>query len=119
MERKYENANDKATEMNTLSTCMNKCRKEGYMHDFKVNTKGLHPVDSEEYYVPGQVHINNFYRFEGESDPADSAILYAIETDDHQKGLLLDAYGAYADEKINKFIREVETVNKKTDGNNK
>lgn len=38
------------------------------------------------------------YRFEGNTNPDDNAILYAIETARGEKGLLLDAYGVYAGE---------------------
>ena len=55
----------------------------------------------------------DFFRFEGQSDPADSAIMYVIETTDGLKGILIDAYGAYADEHVNKFMAEVEEINKK------
>ena len=53
------------------------------------------------------------YRFEGQSDPADNAIMYVVETGDGVKGTLIDAYGAYADENVNKFMSEVEEISKK------
>ena len=49
----------------------------------------------------------------GESDPADSAIVYAIETKDGVKGILIDSYGAYRSDKISKFITEVENITKR------
>jgi len=64
-------------------------------------------------YAPGDVKVIDFFRFEGQSDPADNAILYVIETSDGVKGTLIDAYGTYADEHINKFMAEVEEINKK------
>jgi hypothetical protein len=43
----------------------------------------------------------------------DNAILYLIETNDNVKGTLIDSYGAYADAKLSKFVREVEDIQKK------
>lgn len=36
-----------------------------------------------------------FYRFAGMSDPDDNMVLNVIETSAGDKGLLVDAYGAY------------------------
>jgi hypothetical protein len=35
------------------------------------------------------------YRFEGDSDPAEEAIIYIIEADDGAVGYSIDAYGVY------------------------
>ena len=100
--------------MNSLSTVMSKLVKNGYIESFKVTGKGLAPQsDLERIYSPEQVQVNNFYRFEGESDPGDNAIMYQIETADGLKGLLVDAYGMYADEKVNVFMQQVEDIQKK------
>jgi hypothetical protein len=110
----YSQANDKVTEMNSLSMVMSKAVKNGYTESFKVTGKGLSPQsDLERCYSPDQVQVINFYRFEGESDPGDNSIMYQMETSDGLKGLLVDAYGMYADEKVNKFMQQVEGIQKK------
>lgn len=100
-------------EMKTLASCLNKVIKDGYKENFKITEKGLQSLETERTYRPEEVHIVNFFRFEGESDPSDSAILYSIETNDGAKGTLTDAYGMYADPNIDKFIKEVESISKK------
>ncbi len=100
-------------EMKTLASCLNKIIKDGYTQNFKVTENGLQSLETEKLYKPGEVHIVNFFRFEGASDPSDSAILYVIETSDGAKGSLTDAYGMYADSDIDKFIKEVENISKK------
>jgi hypothetical protein len=105
----------KPTEMNTLSECMNKVVKDGYRDSFKVTKQGLCSQASERCYLPDQVRIINYFRFEGESDPADNAIMYVIETNDGLKGILTDAYGPYSDTHVTKFITDVEEMNKKTE----
>src|SRR4051812_48219808 len=108
-----EELNEEMPSMNTLSACINKMVKQGYTDSFKVTNQGLYSSAKDYTYAPTEVRIINFYRFEGESDPADNSILYVIETNDGLKGTLVDAYGTYADEKINNFIAEVQEINKK------
>jgi len=102
------------TEMNSLSTCVNKLVRDGYTINFKVDEQGLVAAEDGKHYKPDQVHIKNFFRFEGDSDPADNSILYAIELDNGEKGTLTDAYGSYNDPLIGKFIKQVEDIEKKT-----
>lgn len=99
--------------MNTSSAVINKMVKKGYTECFKVERKGLYAPSRERYYEPKDVRIVNFYRFEGDSDPADNAILYVIETSDDLKGTLMDSYGAEADRTITQFMDQVEGIHKK------
>lgn len=102
-------------DMKTLTSCMRKLDKLGFTTQFKVNNMGAKSLDTEKLFAPHQVKIVNFYRFEGSSNPDDNAILYAIETEDGEKGTLTDAYGAYGDLHIAHFIKEVEDISKKVD----
>ena len=99
--------------MKSLSSCINKIKEDGFTEDFQVTKQGLATYSEDKFYSPAQVRIVNFYRFEGESDPGDNSILYAIETDDGTRGTLVDAYGAYSDPAISKFIVNVEEIQKK------
>lgn len=111
----YSAPQEQSNEMNSLANVMGKAVKNGYTESFKVTRNGLTPdKEPETSYAPEQVQVVNFYRFEGESDPADNSIMYQIETQDGRKGVLVDAYGTYADEKVNKFMQQVEDIQKKT-----
>lgn len=106
--------NSTTEEMKTLTSCVNKLVLDGYTENFKASEEGLVAASDEKHYAPSEVNIVNFYRFEGASDPSDNSILYAIETiSDGRKGTLADAYGPYADPNVEKFMKEVEEVNKK------
>jgi len=98
--------------MKTLSECVNSLVEQGYSESFRVKNKLLVGDNNKKNYLPGKVHIVNFYRFEGDSDPGDNAILYAIETDDGTYGVLVDAYGSAADASVSDFIRQVSDINK-------
>lgn len=105
--------NSTTEDMKSLASCLNKLVLDGYTEDFKAAERGLLSLQTERIYEPGQVHVVDFMRFEGASDPADNTILYVIETDDGLKGTLVDAYGSYADPKVTAFMQEVEDLNKK------
>lgn len=107
------NENNEMPYMKSLATCLNRMIKDGYKEDFKVTEQGLVWLQKNKIYKPGQVHIVNFFRFEGNSDPDDNAILYVIETDEGAKGTLVDGYGIYADPQVEEFIKDVEDINKK------
>ncbi|MBO9595975.1 MAG: hypothetical protein J7599_23940 [Niabella sp.] len=98
--------------MNTISECLRKAVQLGYAADFFVCDTGLSYKGARRIYPPDAVSIRNFYRFEGESDPADSAILYLIQTRDGVKGTLLDAYGIYSDKGISNFVRGIRRIHK-------
>lgn len=107
------NENDATPKMKTLSECVNESLGKGYTENFKVVAKGLSTQDETSIYVPQDIAITNFYRFEGYSDPQDNSILYLIETHDGRKGTLIDAYGPEADVKISNFVRDVHDIQKK------
>lgn len=109
-----QSKHDSSQKMATLSECVNKGVENGYTENFKVATKGLTTGAEEKFYKPEEIKVSSFYRFEGYSDPQDNAILYLIDTNDGKKGILIDAYGAYADAKLSKFIREVEDIQRKS-----
>jgi hypothetical protein len=106
-------AKDSTQKMQTLSETMNSALEKGYRENFKVEGATLVTEDGGHVYKAEDVSIANFYRFEGYSDPADNSILYLIETRNGPKGMLLDAYDAYADARISKFIKEVDDIQKK------
>lgn len=102
-------------DLKTLVQCINSLKKYGFKKDFQVTEEGLKCTDDCKIYSPEQVSILNFYRFEGDSDPADMSILYAIQTEDGVKGTLVDAYGPYSSRKVADFIVQVEEIQKRTD----
>jgi hypothetical protein len=107
------NENNSMPYMKSLANCLNRIVIEGYTEDFKITENGIESVQKHSSYSPDKIHVVNFFRFEGESDPDDNAILYVIETADGVKGTLIDAYGTYNDPRVSRFMQDVETIKKK------
>jgi ribosomal protein S8 len=107
------NENNSMPYMKSLANCLNRMVSEGYTEDFKITDNGLESLQKHSNYSPNEIQVVNFFRFEGESDPGDNAILYVIETDDGTRGTLVDAYGTYNDSRVTRFMQDVETIKKK------
>jgi hypothetical protein len=102
----------KKEEMTTMVSCTANLSADGYTENFIAKAEGLEAPSTQKIYKPAEVKINSFYRFEGESDPADNSILYAVETNDGIKGLLIDAYDTHTNSHVSEFILEVEDIQK-------
>ena len=86
------------TSYDTLSEAINGLRTQGYTEDFNLkencieNANGTHQLSHNDFVV------DSFYRFEGNTDPSDEAILYAISSEKFKmKGVLVNGYGISAD----------------------
>ncbi len=94
--------------LKTLVETLNDLRKQGYKSDFFVEGTKLRSSVSGNFYKAEDVNISASYRFEGESNPADSSILYVMETNTGEKGTLVNTYGAKFDEQIDAFVKQIE-----------
>ena len=101
-------------EERSLVNVENKLSKDGFTQDFNVVDGRLQTIgnESNKSYAPDEVTIVDFYRFEGESNPDDMSILYAIEANDGVKGTISSAYGVYADSDTDDFLKQVEDLGK-------
>ena len=100
--------------LKTLVEVHTRLLADGYKEEFTVADNLLKALSTGKQYAPADVSIINFFRFEGQTDPADSSIMYVLETKDGTKGTLVDAYGPDGDADKTLFIREVENIQKKT-----
>jgi len=107
---------DQKEDLTTLTACLKMLDGKGYTVQFQVaEGNKIKSLATENMYAPEDVRISNFYRFEGESNPDDNSILYAIETNSSEHGTLIDAYGSNNDVAITDFIKSVEDIHKKVD----
>jgi hypothetical protein len=107
------NYNRSTPYIKSMVSCLSKVVDDGYKEDFKATREGLESSTSRKLYVPAEVRVITSFRFEGFSDPDDSAVLYVIETNDGVKGTLIDGCGRLADPLVYKFILDVESNDEK------
>ena len=96
--------------MDSLVTELAKVEKLGFHSQFEVNGKNLVSLKTNKHFLSNEVKIVHFYRFEGESNPEDSSIMYAIEGNNGEKGTLVDGYGTAADSETANFMLNVKNI---------
>ncbi len=94
----------------TLSETINGLKKEGYTIDFNINRDFVVCNKPNMTLFPDEFEIDKVYRFEGESNPDDQAILYAISSPKFNvKGVLVNGYGISAVEISDALISKLRT----------
>ena len=94
----------------TLSQTINGLKKEGYTLDYNIKQEFLICDSPNITLSPDDFEIDKVYRFEGESNPEDQSILYAISSRKFNvKGVLVNGYGISSDETSDILISKLRT----------
>lgn len=96
----------------TVSEAMTDLKKLGYTVDFSILAEKdcviCHKTKTE--LSPDDFAIDGFYRFEGDSDPGDEMIVYAISSDKfNMKGIVVNAFGMYANAATSAIVKKLDT----------
>lgn len=94
----------------TVSEAIADLIKRGYVTDFSVLVDKeclvCHKTDRE--LSPDDFEIDETYRFEGDSDPGDEMIVFAISSAKYDmKGYVVNAYGMYSDPSSSKIVNKL------------
>ena len=105
---------EKPIEMTTLAEVLEQLRMKKMDNEFRLEN-GMFNAGKGKTYSPEELSIIKTYRFEGDSSPDDSSILYLIEANDGLYGYSLDAYGVYSNHEdedgYDNFIRKIKVGN--------
>lgn len=81
-----------------LVEALSDLKKRGYTTDFNLAFDQIKCVSTGVCLLPSQFNIVEHHRFEGDTDPDNSSVLYVVESNDGgMKGVLVSAYGVYSD----------------------
>jgi hypothetical protein len=92
----------------TLSEAVNGLKQRGYTIDFNIDADSLVCKKTPVSLAPDEFEITEVHRFEGNTDPADEAVVYAIESKHGQKGVLVNAYGPDADAASDALVKKLK-----------
>ena len=82
---------------NNLVESTNDLMKRGYTANLSLEGDTIDDKDQSIHMTADDFQIDEFYRFEGPSNPSDMSIVYAVTSDKYNlKGVLINAYGTYA-----------------------
>jgi hypothetical protein len=89
----------------TVTEAIKGLRERGYTKDFNLKENCI--VCHEDKFHPEDFEITEVYRFEGNTDPADEAVVYAIESNKGDRGVLVSGYGISADAMSDEMVKKL------------
>ncbi|PHQ31302.1 MAG: phosphoribosylpyrophosphate synthetase [Leeuwenhoekiella sp.] len=92
----------------SLSKAIEDLKDKGYDTDFNLVDDGIESKHLKKTWNAGQIEVEDAFRFEGMTNPGDNSVLYVINTDSGEKGLLVDAYGAYSGQISQEMIQKLK-----------
>lgn len=84
-------------DFSTMVELLSYLKEEGFSANYNLLQNSLECKEQGVVLSPEMFEVVDFFRFEGESNPDDSSIVYAIESKTGLKGVVVNAYGAYSD----------------------
>jgi len=92
----------------TVTEAVSELKKRGFSIDFNIAFDKIICADNKICLQPDEFEIVEAYRFEGNSNPDDEDVVYAVESKDGSlKGVITSAFGMYADAVSNKIIQKL------------
>jgi hypothetical protein len=91
----------------SMAEALNALRERGYTRNLEPTDDSIQDVDSGVRLTPEDLVIVEHHRFEGASDPDDMSVVYAIEGPRGVRGVIVDAYGAYADPSVAGLLKRI------------
>lgn len=91
----------------TVSEAVNGLKKRGYGIDFNLRYDCIECHQTGRL-TPDEFMITEVHRYEGQSDPADEAVVYAIESKHGEKGVLVNGFGVSADAVSDEMIEKLK-----------
>ncbi|MES2141038.1 MAG: phosphoribosylpyrophosphate synthetase [Bacteroidota bacterium] len=84
-------------------------KKEGYTEDFNLKQNCLECRDGHYKIFHNEFVVDKYFRFEGDTDPTEQSIIYAISSEKYKlKGILINGYGIYSDPITNEMLETLK-----------
>ena len=92
--------------METLSEAIARLEAAGFRDSFRPDAGRLWAEAAARFFAPGALVVEEVVRFEGESDPDDQAILFALRSPAGEvRGTFATGYGPLADPASAEIVR--------------
>ena len=91
---------------NTINSIIYDLQTEGFVHTFSIIEDEIGCSGPRKLYKPAEIKIVKQNNYHANPYSSSSAIIYALETNDGYKGILIYRRGIYADEAIERFIQK-------------
>lgn len=95
--------------METLRQALDRLVERGYRADFRATPEGFLPDGEGPALAPESLVVEETLRFEGESDPEDQSVLFALRSRDGRiRGTFLSNFGIDADPVAAELMRRLD-----------
>ena len=92
----------------TVVAAINDLKQRGYSTDFNIAFDKIICTQTGTCLNPSEFEITEVHRFEGDTNPSDEDVVYAIESKDGKmKGIFTGAFGIYADTVSDEMIKKL------------
>ena len=92
----------------TVTEALKDLKLRGFTTDFNIAFDTLICSENKICLNPNEFEIVETYRFEGDTDPGDENVVYAIDSKERSiKGTMSSAYGMYAETVSNEMIQKL------------
>lgn len=98
----------------SLTRAADALKKQGFTARFALDNRQLVQLNGNKVYQPEEVAIIEYHRFlPKDAHPGKVAIVFALETIDGIRGLLVDFYNAYGKINLLEFMDRVKIKSRK------
>lgn len=89
----------------TVTEALEQLRRQGFTTDFNLKENVISCSHGD--FKAADFEIMDVYRYEGNTDPADEATVYAIRSNTGVKGVLVTGYSAAADQVSTELLKKL------------
>lgn len=92
----------------TVTEALHWLNEQGFTADFNLKSDCLSYNNGNGSLSPDDFEIEYYFRFEGDTDPGDEDIVYAIKSNTYGvKGVVINAFGTYADSISTEMLKKL------------
>ncbi|WP_413998283.1 hypothetical protein ACMDB5_10885 [Flavobacterium sp. W1B] len=84
----------------TVSEALDNLNELGFTYDFNIH-------ESEIAKNPHKYEVKHVYRYEGDSDPGDEAVVYGIKSSSGKKGVFVAGFSANSDSEAARVLSKL------------
>lgn len=96
--------------METLDAAIERLERAGYSDALRATADGFLEAQTGRIHPPETLIVDEIVRFEGDSDPADEAVLFALRSRDQSvRATVVATYGPSADPVSGALIKRLDT----------
>ncbi len=93
----------------TVTEALSDLKRRGFTTDFNLAFDNIKCRETGVCLSPAEFEITEHYRFEGDTNPSDEEVVYAITSKDGKiRGTMVNAFGIYSEQIEDALMRKLQ-----------